>query len=185
MIKKLWMQLLLILVVSAVIGLAVNGFSKSPLPLFTNYQPDTDTDKTTGDDLTAYFQEMDVETVASLKEADAIILLDARPPDKYETGHIPGAINLPITTFADTYDSVKPLLEEGKSLVLYCIGIHCIDSSLLARELHNKGHREIFVFKGGMEEWEAMGHPVQTPEGIKSEYQEMEDTNDGYEEQNQ
>lgn len=179
MIKKLWIQLILILVVSAVVGLAVNGFSKNPLPLFSDYQPDTNTDKSTGEDLTAYFQEMDVETLDSLRETGAIIILDARTPDKYEAGHIPGAISLPVSTFSETYPSVKPMLEDGKSLVLYCIGVNCIDSSLLARELYNKGHREIFVYKGGMEEWEAMGHPVQTPDGMKSEYQEMENTNDG------
>jgi rhodanese-related sulfurtransferase len=174
MMKKLWIQLLVILVVSAGVGLAVNGFSRSPLPLFKTYQPDTDTDKATGEDLTAYFQEMDVETLDSLREAEAIILLDARTPDKYETAHIPGAISLPISTFSETYESVAPLLEDGKSLVLYCIGVHCIDSSLLARELYKKGRREIFVYKGGIEEWQAMGYPVQTPEGITGGSHETE-----------
>ncbi len=166
MMKKVWIQIIIILLLSVTVGLAVNQFSGKPLPVFQAYKVDTNTDKATGEDLTVYFNEMDAETLESLRQSDMVVILDARTPDRYQKGHIPGAISLPISTFAETYDSVKPKIIEGKSLVLYCIGVHCIDSSLLARELSKKGHQEIFVFKGGMEEWQALGFDVQTPDGI-------------------
>jgi len=167
--KKLWIQILIILLTSVVLGLVYNQFSAKPLAVFSIYKSDTNTDKATGEDLTAYFTEMDAETLDGLRETGTIIILDARIPEKYGTAHIPGAVNLPIASFDVSYEATAHLMTEGKSLVLYCIGEHCIDSSLLARELYKKGHREIFVYKGGIEEWQAMGLPVQTPEGIEEQ----------------
>lgn len=164
--KKFLVQLSIILAVSLAVGLAFNQLSKSPLPVFSKYKPEKKTDLATGEDLSVYYQEMDAETLDSLRETDAIVILDARTPDRYRQEHIPGAFSLPIAAFDKTYEPVKPLLEEGKSIVIYCIGNDCIDSSMLARELHKKGHREIFVYTGGIEEWKALGFPIQTPDGI-------------------
>jgi rhodanese-related sulfurtransferase len=75
--------------------------------------------------------------------------------------HIPKAINLPIGEFEQMYDKISPLLTEDKAIIIYCIGIHCIDSSLLAKELYQKGYREIFVYKKGMEEWQELGYPIE------------------------
>jgi rhodanese-related sulfurtransferase len=179
--KNFWVQLILILVISSAIGLAYNQFSKTPLPVFQTYKADAKTDRDTGEDLTVYYQEMDAETLDSLRESDSIVILDAREPGFYETSHIPGAINLPIIKFNETYQSVAPILKEGKSIVLYCISEQCTDSSLLARELSKKGHMEIFVYKGGIEEWTAMGLPVQTPQGIVTNTELQEGTGDEHE----
>ena len=165
--KKFWIQIMIILGVSVAIALAYNQLSKSPLPLFKKYVPDAQTDRDTGEDLSVYYNEMDAETLESLKDTGTIVLLDAREALRFDEGHIPGAVSLPIMVFQERYDQVVPLLEDGKTIVIYCIGIHCTDSALLARELHHKGHQEIFVFKGGIEEWTALGYPVQTPDGIE------------------
>lgn len=166
MMKKMWIQLILILVLSMAIGLAQNYLSKSPMPVFKKYILDTKTDRETGEDLSVYYQEMDAQTLEALQQTDMMVLLDARTPDKYITGYIPGAINLPITTFEKTYPAVAPKLEAGKTLVLYCIGYDCIDSALLAHQLYLQGHREIYVYKGGFQEWQNLGLPVQTPTGL-------------------
>lgn len=177
--KKLMIQIIIILAVSIAIGLTYNQFINSPVPVFKKYIPDAKTDRITGEDLSIYYNEMDIETLVALKEADSITLLDARDPMLFEQGHIPGAISCPIAKFNEMYDSIVPLLEEGKTIVIYCINVQCTDSSLLAREMNKKGHLEIFVFKGGIEEWTEMGYPVQTPDGIKAqngmnEYEETE-----------
>lgn len=166
MIKKLWFQLIFIIVVSLVVGFTVNYFSKSPLPVFQSYIPDTQTDRETGEDLSVYYQEMDAPTLEALQKTDMMILLDARTPDKYLAGHIPGAISLPITHFKETYEKLASQLTADKTLVLYCIGRDCMDSSLLAKELYNHGYHDIYVYKGGMEEWLSLGFPIETPHGL-------------------
>lgn len=158
--KKTWIQYLVILALSTVLGLGFNYFFGKSLPVFGAYKPEPPKIE---EDLTQYYDEMDVETLKSLLESKMVILLDARKADLYRAGHIPGAVSLPIWDFKAKYVEKEGIFEEGKTIVIYCIGIHCTDSGLLAKELHKKGHQEIFVYKGGIEEWEALGNPVKKP----------------------
>jgi rhodanese-related sulfurtransferase len=94
-------------------------------------------------------------------EAEMAVLLDARTRENYNKGHIPQAVSLPIAEFKQTYDTVSHLLIEDKAIIIYCIGVDCIDSSMLAKELHQKGHQDIFVYKEGIEEWQELGYPIE------------------------
>ena len=160
--KKFFIELSVILVLSITISVAYNHFQESSLPFFKKYQPNPS--QVAGEDLTVYYHDMDVETLRSLLEADMVVLLDARNASDYSKGYIPQAVSVPIGEFNQKYPEVAELLadaeNQGKSIVIYCIGVHCLDSSLLAKELHNKGYREIFVYKGGIEEWQELGYPV-------------------------
>ncbi len=162
--KKFFIELSVILILSTAIGVAYNHFQDSSLPLFKKYRPNPAL--AAGEDLSVYYNDMDVETLRSLLEADMIVLLDARGAPDYRKGYIPGAVSFPIGEFNQTYTRAREWLtdaeNQGKSIVIYCIGVHCLDSSLLAKELHKKGHREIFVYKGGIEEWQKLGYPVKT-----------------------
>ena len=158
-IKEFLVQLIVILVLSVVVALGYNLFSGSSLPIFKKYNPKQA--DASGEDLTVYFDEIDVETLETLKESEMAVLVDARTAGDFEEGHIPGAISLPISEFKEKYDTAAGFLVKDKSIIIYCIGVNCIDSSLLAKELSKKGHREIYVYKGGIEEWESLGNPVE------------------------
>ena len=161
-IKQFLLQFAVIMLVSAAIALGYNYLSTSPLPIFKKYVPDPE--KETGQDLSNYYVEVDVETLRSLIEADMAVLLDARTRENFNTGHLPKAISLPIGEFNEKYDKTAGFLAGDKSIVIYCIGVNCIDSALLAKELHQKGYRDIYVYKGGIEEWQALGYPVEKPQ---------------------
>lgn len=178
--KKFIWQLLVILGLSVVIGLVYNHFSKTPLPLFKKYDAhmvdlvisskiskDVINAPSAGEIPVPTFQEVDAETLQSLVEADKAILLDARTADDFQQGHIPGAVNLPITRFNATYGFISPLLVQDKMIICYCEGAECTDSSLLALELYKKGHKDIFVYKGGMAEWEQLAYPIETSQDNK------------------
>jgi len=157
--KKTWIQVAVILLLSTAMGLGYNYFFGDVIPVFEKYRPEP---PAMDEDLSRYYSEMDIDTLKGLMESGMIILLDARKADMFTEKHIPGAVSLPIWNFNEKYPEVAGRLDAGKTIVLYCIDIHCTDSSLLARELHKKGHPEIFVYKGGIEEWTALGNPVQT-----------------------
>jgi predicted sulfurtransferase len=167
--KKFLWQSAVIVGLSLIVGLAYNQFSRTPLPLFEKYDPHrveiaitVESSKASENTEIPRFQEIDAETIQSLMESETAILLDARRPVEFRLGHIHGAVSLPICVFNETYPDVAPLLNEGRIIITYCEGIHCTDSSMLAMELQKKGHQDIFVYKGGMENWLGLGNPVET-----------------------
>jgi rhodanese-related sulfurtransferase len=170
--KKFFWQSFVILALSLVIGLAYNQFSKAPLPLFETYDAhkvDLILNNKTGSEAPGEtkipeFDEIDAETLQSLVEAETAVLLDARPPEDFQQGYIPCATSLPISNFKETYDTVSHLLSEDKIIICYCEGFNCTDSSMLAMELYKEGFKDIFVYKGGIEEWQQLGFPMQTPQ---------------------
>jgi rhodanese-related sulfurtransferase len=162
--KKFLWQLAVILALSLFIALAYNQFSKSPLPLLRKYdahQVDLSINKKADKDPVAHFDEIDAETVQILMESDTAILLDARTPEEFESCHISKAVNLPISQFEGKYSNIADLLADCKTIITYCEGIHCTDSAILAMELHKKGYQDIFIYKGGIEEWMELGNPLE------------------------
>lgn len=94
-----------------------------------------------------------------------VYVLDARPPNLFEEGHIPGAISAP----AEEARSVVPILEfnvpKDAPVVVYCRGIGCLESANLASCLVDQGYRDVKIFKGGFLDWHAAGLPVESGGG--------------------
>jgi rhodanese-related sulfurtransferase len=56
------------------------------------------------------------EELKSLMENDSLLLIDVRTEGEYNSGHIPGAINIPYDTMPDT----MPEGSKEKQIVVYC-----------------------------------------------------------------
>jgi rhodanese-related sulfurtransferase len=84
------------------------------------------------------------------------IVIDARVPDLYERGHVPGAINFPHRTM--TAESVQRLPREAL-YVTYCDGIGCNASTKAALKLAGFGFR-VQEMLGGIDWWMRDGLPV-------------------------
>lgn len=103
--------------------------------------------------------------VISFEEADALqrkelaTFVDARDTEDYDKGHIPGAVNLPVDLFKG--GKQKLMAPKGSLVVIYCSGGDCETSNDLARLLVKAGFKKVRVYKGGFDEWEAMGQPVE------------------------
>ncbi len=90
------------------------------------------------------------------------IFLDARDPDTYAQGHIPGALCVPPTDLDRLWPQLAPLLE-GKTIVTYCDGEACPLSRELAEALHVRGlMTPIVVFGNGWSLWQSEHLPVTT-----------------------
>jgi rhodanese-related sulfurtransferase len=165
--KKFFLELGIIAMLSFALGMAYNHFQDSPLPVFEKYKPDAV--QQAEEDFSSYYGEVDVETLRSLLEADMAVLLDARKAVEYNEAHIPQAISLPISEFEEKYPGVISLVPGDKSIIIYCTGLHCLDSSLLAKELYKKGQRELYVYKGGIEQWQELGYRIEPGEGAADE----------------
>lgn len=89
------------------------------------------------------------------------VFLDARRPDLFDEGHVPGARCVPA---AETEKALPaPVLDSPRAgtLVVYCEGGDCQSSLLLARRLHDEGFRDIRVLTGGWEAWTRAGLPAE------------------------
>lgn len=55
-------------------------------------------------------------------QTESITLLDVRPEDEYQAGHIDGAINIPIEELGDQIED----LSRDKPVIVYCRGPYCL-----------------------------------------------------------
>ncbi|MCK5879813.1 MAG: rhodanese-like domain-containing protein [Holophagae bacterium] len=94
------------------------------------------------------------------------LFLDARTFKQYAEGHFPGAINLPVheENGIDLLFKLEDMLQSAPRLVVYCTGIGCGLSDILAEKLVEIGvpKEKIIVFEGGMDAWEQARYPVST-----------------------
>jgi rhodanese-related sulfurtransferase len=83
-------------------------------------------------------------------------LVDTQPPEAFEEGHVPGAINFPWVA------QVKPpvALPRNKMLVLYCPCTHDEDSIDMTNKLTEFGFYNTKVLEGGWYKWVALKYPV-------------------------
>lgn len=92
---------------------------------------------------------------------DAYIVIDARTPEAFENGHVPGAINLPHRTItAETASFPKDAV-----LVTYCDGIGCNASTKAAVKLSRLGY-QVKEMIGGIDWWRRDGLAVHNGEVV-------------------
>jgi rhodanese-related sulfurtransferase len=171
-IKKFIVQTSIILAISCVIGFTFNGFSKSPLPIFTKYNPLRTVVKgeNNQDDIQGFIvNEIDAETLKYLLESEEVLLFDARAVEEYREGCLPTAVSFPAYEFDRVYPRVEGLFVTGKTIITYCSSVTCTDSPLLAKKLSGKGHENVFVYRGGFKEWSELNYPVEKPQATIQE----------------
>ena len=84
-----------------------------------------------------------------------VIVLDARPANEYQAGHIAGAISVPIDELHKRLRS----LPTDKEYVAYCRGPYCVYAER-AVELLRKSRRRARRLVEGFPEWRAAGFPI-------------------------
>jgi rhodanese-related sulfurtransferase/predicted transcriptional regulator len=90
-----------------------------------------------------------------LQRKDKLVLLDVRPEEEYEAGHIPGAVSIPLK---ELKKRVKEL-PKSKQVVAYCRGPLCALAPEATRYLKSKGYR-VRRLAEGPTDWEAAGLPL-------------------------
>lgn len=112
------------------------------------------------DYLLAGGQPVDAIDRAELSERSAqgtVVVLDVRPREEYEAGHIPGALSIPIDELAKRIDE----LPADTEIVAYCRGEYCAFAYDAVRLLTDRGRRAIRLHDG-MLEWRLANQPVAT-----------------------
>lgn len=94
-------------------------------------------------------------------DAQDFVLLDVRPPQSFESGHVPGAINLP---HAKIHERTLAGYPADTLFVVYCDGPHCNGADRAAARLARLGRR-VKKMIGGIEGWNDEGFRLVTAIG--------------------
>ena len=124
----------------------------------------------TASDLVADARQRIREVAPAAFHADSgdAVLIDVREPAEFDTGHLPGAINIPrgVLEFqVDAHPAVAnatdpALAHRERPLVLYCrTGGR---AALAADNLQKLGFADVRSIAGGIEAWREAGLPVVT-----------------------
>jgi len=96
-----------------------------------------------------------------------IVFIDARNTQHFQEGHIPGAYEFDHYRPEQSLPEVMPVCQTAEQIIVYCTGGDCEDSqfaALFLRDSLGVGKDKIFVYVGGIHEWEAANLPVETGE---------------------
>ncbi len=97
-------------------------------------------------------RDIDHEELLQAMRDKSCVVVDIREPHEFAGGHIPGAINLPLSRFR------LELLPEGKRPVLVCLSGSRSGSAV--GFAHGVGRTEVRHYPRGMLDWRARGGPV-------------------------
>jgi rhodanese-related sulfurtransferase/DNA-binding transcriptional ArsR family regulator len=109
-----------------------------------------------------YFNERDSLEAISRKELlsrikeGLVTVIDVRPFEEYQSGHLPGAISLPIKGLKKRLGS----LPKGREVIAYCRGPYCVFAFEAVAVLRKKGFKARRM-EEGYPEWKAEGLPVE------------------------
>ena len=85
-----------------------------------------------------------------------VTVLDVRPADEYRTGHIPGALSVPLGHLKNLLSR----LPKDQEIVAYCRGPYCVLAIQAVEMLRERGFEAIRL-EDGIQDWRAMGLPVE------------------------
>jgi rhodanese-related sulfurtransferase len=99
-------------------------------------------------------QTVTYEQVVEGLAKQSIVLVDIREPDEFVAGHVPGAINLPLSKLTPA-----ALPKRGdKTVVIMCRSGN--RTSRLAQALPSVGRDDIVDYSGAMIDWTRRGGPI-------------------------
>lgn len=86
-----------------------------------------------------------------------VTVLDVRPSEEYRAGHLPGAVNIPLSEIEGRLSK----LPKNKEVVAYCRGPYCVLAFEAVKLLRERGFKARRL-EAGLPEWRTKGLPVET-----------------------
>lgn len=99
---------------------------------------------------------VDSEKLMELLTEEEAVVLDVRPEREYRSGHIAGAVSVPVAEL----EARLQTLPKDKEIVAYCRGPYCVFSDEAVKLLKAQGYRASRL-TGGFPEWRSAGLPVE------------------------
>ena len=95
------------------------------------------------------YQQIPQDEAKSMMESDEdLIIVDVRTEPEYKSGHIPGAICIPVESINDNPPAELP--DKDQTILIYCRSGR--RSKIAAEKLSTRGYTNIYEF-GGINDW--------------------------------
>ena len=95
------------------------------------------------------------QSLISLSNQDQALIVDLRSSEAFNSGHITASINIPVN---DVSRRSNEIINSTKSVVLVCeMGSASINAG---ETLKKEGLKDIFILKGGINEWKMNNLPL-------------------------
>ena len=95
------------------------------------------------------YQQITQEEAKEMMDTQEVIILDVREQDEYDSGHIPGAVLLPVDSIDET-TAVEVIPEKDSTVLVYCRSGN--RSKTASSTLAELGYTNIYEF-GGINTW--------------------------------
>ena len=103
----------------------------------------------------AAMEPVDRENLIERVKNGEVTILDVRPKEEYDAGHLPGAISVPLDDLERRLDE----LPADRDVVAYCRGRYCVMALDAVEVLQANGYRAERLDEG-VAEWKTRGLPV-------------------------
>jgi rhodanese-related sulfurtransferase len=100
------------------------------------------------------------EIIRYYSESNINIIIDTRPEEMFNEGHIPGALSYPISDFYDSIIRLNKRIGIAQNIVIYCSNVHCSDSHTLAKLLIEQGYINVRIYPDGFKERQQQKYPI-------------------------
>lgn len=101
-------------------------------------------------------QAISKEQLLKLIQTDNVTVIDVRPPEEFNSGHISGAISMPLSELKDRLDEIP----KEREIIAYCRGPYCVLSPEAIKILKDKGYNALRL-EVGLPEWNMAGLSVE------------------------
>ena len=106
---------------------------------------------------TRSFVELGAMQAVQLVNADAVVV-DVRSPERFQTGHIGGARNIPMERLVDEIGKKLSKLKE-RPILTYCD--NGFTGARAAGELTKHEFKKVYNLRGGLDAWRRESYPLE------------------------
>lgn len=101
---------------------------------------------------------VDRDTLVEKIERGEVTVIDVRPAEEYQAGHLPGALSIPLPELAQRLTS----LPRRRQIVAYCRGPYCVMALEAVELLRARGYKAVRLDEG-VADWRARGRAIEIP----------------------
>jgi len=154
--RRWWPESVFLLIISIMAAWVVNVGRPEPMPWWGDYAA-----KKVEDTVRKGLAVIGPDEARAVLMNGKALFIDARDPDEFAAGHIPGAMNISADALMTGLEPVVTGLDKTKAMILYCGNLACSKSKDLAQGMKDLGFTNLAVMPEGMDGWRAVGGPVE------------------------